>query len=126
MSGTAGEPRIDLEAGIVRGAIRDEPFDIAALTVKYAGDRTENIAGHVLAGRKRIDLKGSYQYTQGRLTFEARSNAMPLDQFQTLLKTRPDLSGNATVHRRRHAGYHPRGRPGREPQRRCRHLRRPL
>ncbi len=98
ITGAAGDPHVDGEATLLAGALYGEPFDSAVLTAKHAGDRLETIAGQLTAGAKRVDLKASYHYqpgdaARGRLTFDARSNAMALEQIRTVREGRPGLAG---------------------------------
>ena len=54
----------------------------------------------ISAGAKQVSLRASYRhqpgnFTSGRLRFDTSSNALPLAQFETVHKQRPDLTGTA-------------------------------
>lgn len=102
VSGTLGNPQASADIEVVKGTIRDEPFDrfSAHLT---GGARTLQLSqGQVTAGGKQVQVSADFDhplkvFDTGRLRFQIHSNVLPLGQIQTLARPRPGLQGTAQL-----------------------------
>ena len=102
LSGTIGNPLVKGDLEVVKGVLHDEPFDRLTAKVDYGGNRAEAADVQLTAGTKQLRLAANYQFTAGRidtgrLHFQVTSNVLPLDQIQTLAKSRPGVKGTAQV-----------------------------
>ena len=102
ISGTAGSPEVSGSLEADRGAFEGEPFDRITAQVS-SSERVIDVApAQVVAGAKRLELRASFEHPPGnldtgRLDFEIQSNAIPLDQVQTLRQALPDVNGAVQV-----------------------------
>ena len=102
VSGTLGNPLLDADIEITGGALAHEPFDRFSGRLNATKRRVALTAGQLAAGAKRVRLTAAYDrsgngWDAGRLRFDASSNAMPLDQIETLAKARPGIGGAVEV-----------------------------
>jgi len=89
LTGTAGDPRFDADIALAGGRLRDEPFDRLTGRVVSTGGAIEFEDGQITAGAKQVKLTGTYRHPAGAwdtgtLQFEAATNAMPVEQIQTV------------------------------------------
>jgi translocation and assembly module TamB len=98
ISGTLGNPLLDADLDIAGGAIEGEPFDRFSGRLNATKRRVELAEGQLAAGAKLVRLTAVYDrspsgWDSGRLRFQVSTNAMPLDQIETLVKARPGIGG---------------------------------
>ena len=103
ISGTFGGPLIDATIHATNGTLDREPFDRFTGTVKYSAAAVDLSGAQLVAGGKQVTFQASYQHPpghleNGRLHFQADSNAMPLDQFQTVSKQLAGVHGVIEAH----------------------------
>lgn len=101
-SGTIGNPLLKGDVDVTKGVLYDEPFDRLTARVDYGGNRAEVVDVQLTAGARQVRLAANYQFTAGRpdtgrLHFQIASNSLPLDQIQTLVKSRPGVKGTARI-----------------------------
>ena len=101
-SGTVGRPMASGDFEIVKGALRDEPFDRFTGRLSYSGDTLELASGQVRAGAKQVQVAAAFHhppqtFDSGRLHFQVATNPMPIDQIATLAKARPGIQGAVQV-----------------------------
>jgi translocation and assembly module TamB len=98
LTGTIGDPRGDAVLRVDRGSIEGEPFDSLALHAVMTQSAIDLQTLQLVAGASRIDATGHYQHApndlqRGSLTAHVASNQVQLEQFQSLVKSRPGLRG---------------------------------
>jgi translocation and assembly module TamB len=98
VSGTFGNPQASADVIATKGSIEDEPFDRFAGHVTYSGSTVTLTGGELDAPGKRLTVTANYEHAAdrldtGRLRFQLASNAMPLEQIQTVQKQRPGAQG---------------------------------
>jgi translocation and assembly module TamB len=96
--GTYGDPRAEAQLNLVKGLLYGEPYDSVTAVINYAGETAQVSHARLTAGSKQITAEVSYRHApgnlgNGRARFEAASNQMALEQFQTITKQRPGLGG---------------------------------
>jgi translocation and assembly module TamB len=102
LMGTIGRPLLNGEIAVVKGTLREEPFDRIAATVAYANQTLTMTGGQIVAGQKRVDLAGAFHHqpgklNAGRLSFRATTNVMPLASIAMLQEARPGANGTIEV-----------------------------
>jgi translocation and assembly module TamB len=102
ISGTAGRPQVRASLEASRGGFDGEPFDRITAEVSSSERIIEVARAQVVAGAKRLELRASFDHPPGkldtgRLDFEIESNAIALDQIQTLRQAQPDVNGAVQV-----------------------------
>jgi translocation and assembly module TamB len=102
LTGTIAKPLIHADIGVVKGSLRDEPFDRLTARVSYSGHTVALASGQLSSGAKQVQFSATFdhapdRFDAGRLRFQVSSNAMPLDQIHTLVETRPGLNGTVQV-----------------------------
>jgi len=102
LSGTYGNPLVQADLTAVKGAIQQEPYDRITAKVSYRRQLAQVVSAEVAAGTKRIGLAANYQHANGgfrngTLYFQAKSNAMPVEQIHRLIEQRPDLRGTVQL-----------------------------
>ena len=103
VSGTFGDPRIEATVDAAHGALGSEPFDRFTATVRNSVATVELTGAQIVAGGKQVKLQANYQHPpshleNGRLHFQVDSNAMPLDQLQTVSKQLAGVHGVIEAH----------------------------
>jgi translocation and assembly module TamB len=102
LTGTIGKPLVNADIDVVKGAIRNEPFDRLTARLSYSGRTVGLAAGQLSSGAKQVRLSATYdhapdRFDAGRLRFQVTSNAMPLEQIHTLHEARPGVKGTVQV-----------------------------
>jgi translocation and assembly module TamB len=102
LTGTVGRPLVASDIAVVKGTVRNEPFDRISAALSYANETLTVTGGRIAAGQKHIDLSGSFQHKPGkldagRLTFRAATDVMPLAGIATLQEARPGAGGTVQV-----------------------------
>ncbi len=101
-SGTLAKPLAAADLTVLQGGYSGEPFDRFSGRLAWAGDAITLEAGAVAAGARQVTLAGSFRHAPGRFDmgqvhWQAGSNAMPIEQTQTLAKLLPDLTGTVEL-----------------------------
>jgi translocation and assembly module TamB len=102
VSGTIGNPVVAADVGVTKGEIDGEPFDRLDAKVANRGNTLELAGGKMTAGARQITASATFQhlpedFEKGRVQFKVASNAMPLDQFRTVVKDRPGVKGTVQL-----------------------------
>ena len=102
LTGTIGKPLVNADIDVVKGTLRDEPFDRFTGRVSYSGQTVALAAGQLAAGAMQVRLSATFdhapdRFDAGRLRFQVASNAMPLERIHTLQEARPGLNGTVQV-----------------------------
>jgi translocation and assembly module TamB len=102
INGTIENPLVSADVEVTNGALRNEPFDRFAAHVNYSDRSLEMAHAQITAGAKQVQLDATFEHTArnyeaGLLRFQVTTNAMPLDQVQTLLAERPSAKGTVQV-----------------------------
>jgi translocation and assembly module TamB len=102
LTGTIGNPLVNADIDVTRGAIRNEPFDRFTARVSYRGRTVELASGQLAAGAKQVQLSATFDHAPdhfdaGRLRFRVTTNAMPLEQIHALHEARPGVNGTVQV-----------------------------
>ncbi|MGA2725564.1 MAG: translocation/assembly module TamB domain-containing protein [Bryobacteraceae bacterium] len=102
LTGTVGNPLLNADIDLIKGVIRNEPFDRFTAGVSYSGHTVGLASGQLTAGAKQIRLSATFdrapdRFDAGRLRFQVTSNAMPLEQIHALQEARPGLNGTVQV-----------------------------
>jgi translocation and assembly module TamB len=87
ISGSVGAPRFTADATVNRGSLFGESFDRLTGHLSYGNNQLALENAQAIAGGSRLTFSAIYAHAagdleNGRLTFQAVSNRMPLDQFQ--------------------------------------------
>lgn len=98
VSGTIANPQATADLEVVKGTLRDEPFDRFTAHLTHSNGSLQLSQGQLTAGTRRVQLAATFdhpvnRFDTGRLRFQIQSNALPLAQIQTLAKPRPGLQG---------------------------------
>jgi translocation and assembly module TamB len=102
LTGTVGQPILKGDIAVVKGSLREEPFDRFAGVFAYDNHTLNVTGGRITAGQKEVDLTASFRHNPGqldtgRLTFRVATNVMPLTGVATLQEARPGASGAVQV-----------------------------
>ncbi len=101
-AGSAGNPRATADLTLVRGAVAGEPFDRLTAHLDAPNRTSQTLKAQLKAGSKEIDLDASYGHGAddlfpGKLTFNATSNAIAMNQVVLLHQREPDLLGTVKL-----------------------------
>ena len=99
ITGTTRAPLIKADVTLTSGSVYGEPFDRLTAHIDYLSPLVTIANARLNAGARQVRFQGNYAHSpgdfeNGRLTFEADSNRMPLGQFHLLEKSEPSLSGD--------------------------------
>jgi len=114
VAGTLGDPHGTGDIEVIKGAFQSEPFDRFEAHVSYTGRTLQVFAGEVAAGAKHIRFEGAFDHAAesfrtGRLRFDLQSDAMPLDQIETIRNSRSGVAGTVQFTARGAADLSPAG-----------------
>jgi translocation and assembly module TamB len=98
LTGTVDNPQLHADLALTGGRFRDEAFDRFSGRLVYTASTIELGGGQLTAGAKRITLAGTYRHTAGvwdtgTVQFELATNAMPVEQIETVAGLRPGIKG---------------------------------
>jgi translocation and assembly module TamB len=98
VSGTVGAPRVEADLDVTKGSFQGEPFDRLTAHASHSGHLVEVRDAQITAGTKVVHVSGAYDYNPqridaGRLRFDVKTNAMPLESIRTVAQARSDISG---------------------------------
>ncbi len=102
VNGTIAAPRAQADLELLKGTLRDQPFDRFAAHAGYAANTLTVTNGQLTAGTKQILLSGTFQhpadhFDTGRLRFDVRSNVMAQEEIQAIAKLHPGIKGTLQV-----------------------------
>ncbi len=114
VAGTIGNPQATGDLEVVKGSFQSEPFDRLTAHVSYTNRSLQVSSGQLAAGVKQVRFDGAFDHAPddfrtGRLRFQAQSDRIPLDQIQTLRKSRPGLEGTLAFNARGSVDLSPAG-----------------
>jgi translocation and assembly module TamB len=97
-TGSVSKPIIQGSVEIGKGRFEDEPFDRFAGNLRYVENTLALTGGQITAGAKQVKVTASYRhdpssFKYGRLTFDAATNSMQLEQIKALQDFRPGFRG---------------------------------
>ncbi|HXS93756.1 MAG TPA: translocation/assembly module TamB domain-containing protein [Candidatus Limnocylindrales bacterium] len=91
INGTVANPLITADVSAVKGSFRNETFDQATAQIIATKATVQVRNAVVTAGGKQLHASGTYD--RGRLSFDLRSNSMPLDEIATVKDLHPGIKG---------------------------------
>jgi translocation and assembly module TamB len=102
VNGTIANPHAQGEIEVLKGQLRDEPFDRLAAHVTYGSNTLEIAGGQLSAGPKEVNLYGTFthapdHFDTGRAHFELSTNVIALPGIVTLEKARPGMKGTVQI-----------------------------
>jgi len=102
VNGTLAQLRAQADVEVLKGALRDEPFDRISAQATYAANTLTVTRAQINAGTRQVFLSGSLQhqpgrFDTGRLRFDVRSNVMALEQIRSIEQLRPGIQGTLQV-----------------------------
>ena len=100
ITGTIAIPLIKGDITLTDGSIYNEPFDRLTAHLDYMNQLVTVADARLNAGAKQVSFHAAYSHTPGdfetgRLTFEADSSRLALDQIHLLEKHEPPIAGEA-------------------------------
>jgi len=98
IGGTMGNPIGTADVQVLKGSVRDEPFDQIQARVTMSDQRIAIPAASITAGPSRVNLTAEYQHSRdslmtGRLQVRVESNQIDLGRVRTLQRERPNSGG---------------------------------
>jgi translocation and assembly module TamB len=104
IGGTLGDPHATADLTLAKGKIYGEPFDLVTGRAQYLRGGPQTITAALTAGTKRVNVTARFDRAAtsggalaGKLTFDASSNAMALNQIALVHEKEPDLLGTAQI-----------------------------
>ena len=119
VNGTIAAPRVQGDVELLKGSLRDEPFDRIAAHASYAANTLTVTNGQLTAGKKQILLSGTFQhqadhFDTGRLNFDVSSNVVPLEEIRDIASRYPGMKAPSRLTARGQIEPQPAARPGTE------------
>jgi len=98
LTGTIDDLQVHADLVLANGRLRDEPFDRLSGRLVYTANSIEFDDGQLTAGAKLVKLSGTYRHPAeawdtGTARFALTTNAMPLEQIQTIAAARSGVKG---------------------------------
>jgi translocation and assembly module TamB len=102
VSGTISNPVVAADVSVTKGEVEGEPFDRLDAKVTNRGNTIEVAGAKITAGARVVTAAATFQhppedFERGRVQFKVASNALPLDQFRTVVKDRPGVKGTVQL-----------------------------
>lgn len=102
VGGTVGNPSGTAELQVIKGTVKDEPFDRVQARVNLSDQLVTIPEALIEAGPSRVNLTAEFQhpkdsFTPGRLHANVKSNQINLAQLRTLQRERPNTAGLLTL-----------------------------
>ena len=102
VNGTLSTLRARADVELLKGKLRDEPFDSFTASATYAANTLVLTNGLLTAGAKQVKLSATLRhqpghFDTGRLQVSAASNVMRAGDIQTLALARPGIKGTVQV-----------------------------
>jgi translocation and assembly module TamB len=102
VNGNIAAPRAQADLELLKGTLRNEPFDRFTAHAGYAANTLTVTNGQLVAGTKQVRVSGTFQhqadhFDTGRLRFDVSSNVMPMEEIRSLAEFRPGMKGTLQV-----------------------------
>jgi translocation and assembly module TamB len=102
VNGTIATPRVQADLELLKGTLRDQPFDRFTAHAGYAANTLTVTNGQLVAGAKQVRLSGTYQHQAdhldtGRLRFDVSSNVMAQEEIGAIAELHPGIKGTLQV-----------------------------
>ena len=102
VNGTLANPHAQADVEVLKGQLRDEPFDRFTAHATYGGNTLEIANGQLTAAGKQVQLSGTLRHAPdhfdtGRVRFEVSTNVMPLSGIRTLEEVHPGILGTVQL-----------------------------
>jgi translocation and assembly module TamB len=102
LNGTIAAPRAQADLELLKGTLRDQPFDRFTAHAGYAANTLTVTNGQLVAGAKQVRLSATYQHQAdhldtGRLRFDVSSNVMAQQEIRALAEFHPGIKGTLQV-----------------------------
>ena len=102
LNGTIATPRAQADLELLKGTLRDQPFERFTAHAAYAANTLTVTNGQLVAGTKQVRLSGTYQHqpdhlNAGRLRFDVSSNVMAQEEIRAIAAIHPGLKGTLQV-----------------------------
>ncbi len=98
VNGTIAAPRVEGDVELLKGTLRDEPFDRFAAHATYTANTVTVANAQLTAGRKQVLLSATYQhqpgrFDTGRVRFDLNTNVIPIEEIRGVEALRPGIKG---------------------------------
>ncbi len=102
VNGTIANPHAQADIEVLKGQLRDQPFDRFTAHATYGSNTLEIANGQLTAGANQVRLSGTLRHAPdhfdtGRVRFEVSTNAMPVPTIHALDQARPGMAGTLQV-----------------------------
>jgi translocation and assembly module TamB len=102
VNGTIAAPHAQADLELLKGTLRDQPFDRFAAHAGYAANTLTVTNGQLVAGSKQVRLSGTFQHQAdhldtGRLRFDVSSNVMAQEDIRAIAELHPGIKGTLQV-----------------------------
>ncbi len=102
LSGTLRDPHADLDLGVTKAVVYQQPFDRFEGHVNYSNVLVEVPSANFFLGRSNVALSGSFShprqsFASGNIRLHIASDAVQLSQVHYVQQQRPGLSGLVKV-----------------------------
>src|ERR1022692_2386386 len=102
VNGTMAEPRAQADLELLKGSLRNQPFDRFTVHAGYTANTLTVTSAQLVAGTKQLRLSGTFQhpadhFDTGRLRFEVSSNVMAQEEIQAIAELHPGIKGTLQV-----------------------------
>jgi translocation and assembly module TamB len=102
INGTVANPHAQADIEVLKGQLRDEPFDRFTAHATYGSNTLEIANGQLIAGPRQVRLSGTLQHAPGRfdtghVRFQVSTNTMSLAGIRMLEQARPGLQGTLQI-----------------------------
>ncbi len=100
ITGTLGDPHATGDAAVARGQVYGQPFETATAHLQYVNGGAQTATAAFNAGASRLDVTARFDHAPGaalagKVTFNASSNTIPVNQIAQVHTREPDLRGTA-------------------------------
>jgi translocation and assembly module TamB len=102
VNGTIATPRAQADLELLKGTLRDQPFDRFTAHAGYAANTLTVTNGQLVAGAKQVRLSATYRHQAdhldtGRLRFDVSSNVMAQEEIRAIAELHPGIKGTLQV-----------------------------
>jgi translocation and assembly module TamB len=102
VNGTIAAPRAEADLELLKGTLRDEPFDRISAHAGYAANTLTLTNGQLVAGKKQVKVSGTFQhqpdhFDTGRLRFDVSTNVMAQEDIRAIAELHPGINGTVQV-----------------------------
>ena len=98
VNGTIAAPSAEADLELLKGTLRNEPFDRIAAHARYAANTLTVTNGTLAAGTKQVKVSATFRhqpdhFDTGHLEFDVSSNVMPLEEILEVAALHPGMKG---------------------------------